>query len=67
MTEGTEEGRIRRVRRHTVHSDLTLVLEVTLIGNQDGREAILVLYLQDLLVKRAYFFKRVPGGNRVDE
>ena len=67
VTEGTEEGRMQRVRRHTAHSDLTLILEITFIGNQDDWEMILVLYSQDLPVKRGYFIKRLPGANRVDE
>ena len=51
----------------TVHSNLTFVLEVALVGhNYDGKR-ILVLDPQNLLMERANFFKRVSRGDRVDE
>jgi len=50
-----------------VHSDLPLELKVTLVGDNDDRERILVLYSQDLLVEGADFLERIAGGDRVDE
>jgi len=50
-----------------VHPDLALVLQVTLISDQDNWETILVLDSQDLLVERANFLEGVPGGDGVDE
>jgi len=66
ITEGTGEGCVLG-RLRTVHPDLTLVLQVALIGDQDNWKAILVLDSQDLLVEGADFFKRVPGGDGVYE
>ena len=63
------KGRKKNVgkRYRTIHPDLTLVLQVALVGNEDDREAILVLHPQDLLVECADFLERIPGGDGVDE
>ena len=47
----------------TVHANLTLVLEVTFVRNDDDRERVLVLHPEDLLVERADFLERVPRRN----
>lgn len=61
----TEEK--RRDTQHTVHAHLALILEIALVGHDNDRERVLVLDSEDLLVERRDFFKRVAGGDRVDE
>jgi hypothetical protein len=47
--------------------NLTLVLEITLVGDEDDGEKVLVLDTEDLLVKGRDFLKRVTGCDRVDQ
>ena len=51
----------------TVHSDLTLVLEIALVSDEDHREVILVLDSKDLLMELVDFLERFPSGYRVHE
>jgi hypothetical protein len=57
----------RHTRARTIHAHLALVLEIAFVGNDDDGERVLVLYSEDLLVERRDFFKRVAGGDRIDE
>ena len=56
-----------KLRGLTVHADLTLVLEVALISDEDHREIVLVLYPKNLLMKLVYLLERFPRGYRVHE
>jgi len=51
----------------TVHTDLTLVLEIALVSNEHHWEVILVLDPKDLLMELVDFLERLPGGYRVSE
>ena len=51
------------MKGHTVRPNLALALQVTFIGDQDNWATIFVLDSQDLLVERANFLERVPGGD----
>jgi hypothetical protein len=50
-----------------VHPDLTLVLQITLVSDNDNGESVLILDPKDLLVESADFFKRIARGDGVDE
>jgi hypothetical protein len=49
--------------RRTIHADLTLKLEITLVGYDDNGEGVLILDAQNLLVERADFLKGIPRGD----
>jgi len=49
------------MERRTVHADLPLVLEITLVGDDDDGEGVLVFYAEDLLVEGADLLKGVAG------
>jgi len=51
----------------TIHSNLSFVLQVTLVGHNNNRERVLVLYSEDLLVEGADLFEGVAGCNGVHE
>jgi len=53
--------------RRTIHANLPFKLKVTLIGDDNDGERVLILHAENLLVKRADFLKRVPRGDGVDE
>jgi hypothetical protein len=52
--------------KRTVHANLTLELEITLVGNDNDREPVLVLDTENLLVEGSDLFKRVARGNGVN-
>jgi len=54
-------------RIQTIHPNLSFILQIALVGNDDNRESILILDPKDLLVERADFLKRVARRDRVDE
>ena len=54
-------------KAHTVCAYLTLILEITLVGNDDDGERVLILYPQNLLMEGTDFLKRVSGCDRVDK
>jgi len=56
-----------RKDKPTVHANLPLVFQVTLVCDNDDRERVLVLYPKDLLMKSADFLKRVAGCDGVYE
>jgi hypothetical protein len=62
----TETGEDRN-QQLTIHSNLTLILEIALVGNYDDWELVHVLDPENLLVKRADFLKRGAGRNGVHE
>jgi hypothetical protein len=51
----------------TIHSNLSFVFQIALVGNYDDGEGIFVFYTQDLLIESADFFKRVPRRDGVDK
>ena len=53
--------------RRTIHADLPLVFEITLVGDHDDRESVLIFDTKDLLVESADFLERVSRGNGVHE
>lgn len=60
-------GAQNRPRTLTVHADLALVLEVTLIPDEDHREIVLVLDPKNLLMELGYLLERFPRGYRIHE
>jgi len=50
-----------------VHANLTLVLEIALIGDHNDGERVLILHPEDLLVEGADFLEGVAGCDGVDE
>ena len=56
-----------RLNKRTIHANLALKLQVTLISNDNNGERVLILDSENLLVKRADFLERVPRCDRVDE
>lgn len=48
-----------------VRLNLSLVLEVALVGDDHDGEKVLVLDTQDLLVERRHLLKRTPRRDRV--
>jgi len=50
-----------------IHSDLSLILKITLVGHDDDRKRILILDAKNLLVESANFLERIAGGDGVDE
>jgi hypothetical protein len=53
--------------RLTIHSNLSLILKITLVGHDDDRERVLVLDAKNLLVERADLLERITGGDGVNE
>ena len=51
----------------TVHANLALIFQVTLVCDNDDREVILVLDAQDWLMKRANFLEWITRRNWIDE
>ena len=56
---------VQLLARRTVHPNLSLVFQVTLVGDDDDGERILILHSQNLLVEGADFLKRIARCNRV--
>lgn len=48
---------VKNVVRLTIHSDLTFVLKVAFVGDDDDWEGVLVLDTKDLLVESADFLE----------
>jgi hypothetical protein len=59
--------RRRNKLRLTIHSNLSLILKITLVGHDDDRERVLVLDAKNLLVERADLLERIAGGDGVNE
>jgi hypothetical protein len=53
--------------RRTLSLDLPLVLEITLVGDDEDGEVILVLDTKDLLMELGDFLEGVARGDGVDE
>lgn len=53
--------------KRTLLGDRTLLLQITLVGNDDDGEVILVLDAQDLLLEGHDFFEGLARRNGVDE
>lgn len=51
----------------TMHADLPLVLQISLVGHHEDGEEVLVLDPEDLLVELRNLLERVPRGDGVDE
>ena len=64
-TQVENRQNIQLLGERTVHPNLSLVFQITLVGDNDDRERILILHSQDLLVEGADFFERVAGCDRV--
>lgn len=61
--KGEELGR----RKPTLLGDHTLLLQITLVGNDDDGEVILVLDAQDLLLEGHDFFEGLTRCDGVDK
>lgn len=57
---------IESVQR-TVHANLSFVLQITFVRDNNNGERVLILYSQDLLMEGTDFFKRVPGRDGIYE
>ena len=58
---------MRKREKRTVHSNLSVVLEVALVGDNDDWERVLVLDTQNLLVECADFLERIARRDGVDQ
>ena len=54
-------------KTRTIHADLSVIFKIALVGDDNNREGVPILYTKDLLVEMADFLERTTRGNRVDE
>lgn len=56
-----------KASRRTIHAHLTLILQITLVGDNDDRELIHILNSENLLVEGTDLLERVPRSDGIDE
>lgn len=58
---------VAQITERTIHTNLTFVFQIALIGYYNYGERILVLDSKNLLVEGTYFLKGVSGGDGINE
>ena len=57
---------IKRKPQRTIHTNLSIVLQIALVRNDNDGERVAVLHTQNLLMEMRDFIKRAAGGDGVD-